>query len=87
MKTRKVRAQTPLQVLASGGVLVVAVRAIPSDGAANRAVMAVLAEASGCPKSSLWLARGGSSREKWIGFRGLSCAQLQQKLENKWAQI
>lgn len=40
------------------------VTAPPADGAANAAVIALVARALGVPKSALTLARGAASREK-----------------------
>ncbi len=48
----------------AGGVLSAKVRAKPVDGAANAAVLALLARALGVPKTSLELLRGATSREK-----------------------
>ena len=49
------------------GRLVVRVRAKPSDGEANAAVMALVAKALGVPNSRLTLLKGATSREKLIG--------------------
>lgn len=48
------------------GKLLVKVRAKPEDGAANQAVIALLAEALGVAPSRLSLLRGASSREKLV---------------------
>ncbi|HEX9995878.1 MAG TPA: DUF167 domain-containing protein [Abditibacterium sp.] len=61
--------------------LVVAVRAAPSDGAANDAVLAVLSAAFGCPKSHLTLVRGHKNREKTVRVAAMSADQIQHKLE------
>jgi uncharacterized protein YggU (UPF0235/DUF167 family) len=45
------------------------VSAPPADGAANAAVIKLLAKALGRPKSALTLLRGGASRDKVIGLR------------------
>ena len=52
------------------GRLLAKVRAKPEDGKANAAVLALLAEALGCPASRLTLLRGATSREKLIGIDG-----------------
>jgi uncharacterized protein YggU (UPF0235/DUF167 family) len=48
------------------GRLLVKVRARPQDGAANDAVLALLAEALGIATSRLRLLRGATSREKLV---------------------
>ena len=42
------------------------VRAKPEDGAANAAVLALLARALGVPRSAVTLLRGATSREKLV---------------------
>jgi len=49
------------------GRLLVKVRARPSDGEANAAVMALVARALAVPASRLTLLKGATSREKLIG--------------------
>ena len=53
----------------AAGELVVKVRTAPEDGKANDAVIALIAEAFGLPKSSLSIARGATSRHKMIAYR------------------
>lgn len=50
------------------GQVQVKVRAKPQDGAANDAVLAMLAKALGVAPSRLTLLRGATSREKQIGL-------------------
>jgi uncharacterized protein YggU (UPF0235/DUF167 family) len=52
-----------------GGRLLVKIRARPQEGAANEAVLALLAQALGMGKSRLSLVRGMTSREKLVQFR------------------
>lgn len=52
-------------VLADGRVEV-KVRAKPQDGAANEAVLALLAQALGCAPSHVELLRGATSRDKLV---------------------
>ena len=52
----------------AGGRLLAKVRAKPTDGEANAAVLALLASALDCPPSRLTLLRGAGSREKLIGI-------------------
>lgn len=53
-------------------VLAVRVRARPADGAANEALLTVLARALDRPRSALSLARGAQSRLKAVVVEGLS---------------
>lgn len=50
------------------GRVVAKVRARPQDGAANKAVLALLAQALGIAPSRLRLLRGATSREKLVQF-------------------
>jgi uncharacterized protein YggU (UPF0235/DUF167 family) len=52
-----------------GGRLLVKIRARAQEGAANEAVLALLAQALGMAKSRLSLVRGMTSREKLVQFR------------------
>lgn len=49
-----------------GAALRVSVTAAPEDGQATRAVIALLAETLGVAPSSISLARGATSRDKWF---------------------
>ena len=60
-----------LETLADGRTVVkVRVRAIAEDGAANRAVMELLAKALGVPKARVRLVSGATSRLKQIAVDG-----------------
>lgn len=61
-------------------VLKVRVRARPVDGAANAALLALLAKALGVSKSAVTLARGGQSRLKRVEVEGLSDDDLRRIL-------
>lgn len=61
-------------------LLKIRVRAPPADGAANAAVLAVIARALGLPKSALSLAAGASARVKQVEVRGLDPADLAARL-------
>lgn len=62
------------------GMLLVSVAAAPAEGAANAAVIEVVAAALGCSKSQVRIERGHKSREKVVCLSGLSapeaCARL-----------
>jgi hypothetical protein len=51
------------------GVFQVRVTAAPADGEANRAVIALLAEAFGVARSRVELVRGAASRDKLFRIR------------------
>lgn len=63
-----------------GAVLRVRVRAAPADGAANRAVAALLAARAGVAASAVELVRGARSRHKLFRVDGLSVADLRGRL-------
>ena len=55
-----------------GDRLKVAITAPPVDGAANEAVTKLLAKSLGCPRASVAIVRGTSSRRKTIHVRGVT---------------
>lgn len=57
-------------------VLKLRVAAAAADGAANAAVLALLAAALGAPKSSLSIAAGHTARVKLIAAEGATAADL-----------
>ena len=57
-----------LEGMNDAGELVVKVRAVPEDGKANDAVIALIAAAFNLPKSTLSIARGTTSRHKIIAY-------------------
>lgn len=61
-------------------VLKVRVRAMPVDGAANAALLAVLAKALGVPRRDVNLARGNQSRLKMVEVAGLSDSEVRERL-------
>jgi uncharacterized protein (TIGR00251 family) len=63
------------------GVLCVRVAARPVEGAANRELLRVLAEALGVRTSALGLRKGARGREKRILVDGLSEAEIVARLE------
>lgn len=62
------------------GAVRVHVTAPPAEGAANAAVLKVLAGALRIPKSSLSIERGGKSREKLVRIAGLIVEDVRAKL-------
>jgi len=56
--------------------LKVRVTAAPADGAANAAIVKVLAEATRIPKSRIEIVAGHASRHKRVLFRGVGAGEL-----------
>lgn len=63
------------------GALGVRVTAPPVEGAANRAVEALLAETLGLPRSAVSVARGERSRDKLVRVAGMTLAEVRTSLE------
>jgi len=63
-----------------GNELKIKVTAPPVDSAANEAVLELLAEILGCARNQLELLRGATSRHKQILVRGITAAQIEDKL-------
>ena len=63
-----------------GDALKVALTAAPVDGAANAALLALLAEALGLPARALRLLHGERSRSKTVHVVGLGAAALRARL-------
>lgn len=61
--------QEGVEGINAAGMLVVKVRAMPEDGAANAAVIGLLAAQFGLPKTSLTITKGVASRHKIIAYR------------------
>lgn len=61
-------------------VLKVRVRAQPVDGAANAALIALLAKALAVPRRDVNLARGSQSRLKMVEIEGLSEEDVRERL-------
>ncbi|GGH02672.1 MAG TPA: hypothetical protein DF715_16690 [Oceanicaulis sp.] len=60
--------------------LKIRVRAVPDKGAANAAVLKLLAKALGVPKSALELVSGQTSRVKMVRIAGLSGGEVGKRL-------
>lgn len=65
---------------ALGEELKLKVTAPPVDSAANEAVLRYLAEVLGCPRGSVQLLRGNTSRHKQILLRNLTIEAVAEKL-------
>lgn len=52
----------------------------PVEGAANRALLALLAATLDLPKSTLAVVRGERSRDKVVAVQGISAAELARRL-------
>ena len=62
------------------GVLRVRVKAPPTGGRANTAMLKLLAKRLGVPSSSLTILRGARSRRKLLAIDGISQAQVDHRL-------
>lgn len=65
--------------VAPSGELLLKVRAAPADGAANNAVVRLLADALDVAPSRLQLVRGATSRVKVVAIEGASSAMLVER--------
>jgi uncharacterized protein (TIGR00251 family) len=65
---------------AQGNELKVKVTAPPVDSAANRAVLELIAETVGRPKSCVMLIRGETSRHKIVLVKGLTPEEVELRL-------
>jgi uncharacterized protein (TIGR00251 family) len=63
-----------------GGALLVRVTAPPVDGAANSAVIEVLAGAFDVPRTAIEIVKGSHGRNKIVAIRGMSREQLLRRL-------
>ena len=62
------------------GALLVRLAAAPVDGAANEALVRILAEALGVPRKAVDLVSGERSRRKRVRIAGLSAADATRRL-------
>ena len=67
---------------AMGDELKIKVTAPPVDSAANEAVLRLFAEALDCPRGSVQLLRGKTSRHKQVLIAGLSAESVAAKLKS-----
>lgn len=52
----------------------------PVEGAANAALLALLAERLGLPKRAVTLVRGETSREKVVAIEGITAEELKKRI-------
>lgn len=64
-----------------GDRIKVAVTAPPVDGAANDAVVALLARVFECPRRDIEVVMGQSSRRKTVRIAGVSANDVQERLD------
>jgi len=64
-----------------GDRIKVAVTAPPVDGAANKAVVEVIARALGVPRSAVEVTAGHSSRRKTVRVAGATAAQVEAAIQ------
>ena len=62
------------------GVLYVKVTALPQKGQANRALLELMAQTLGVPKSALAIIRGYTNRNKVVVIQGLTAEELKDIL-------
>jgi uncharacterized protein len=63
-----------------GGTLRAWLTAPPVEGAANAALLALLAERLGLPKRAVTLVRGETSREKVVAIEGISAEDFSRRI-------
>ncbi len=64
-----------------GTTMHVRVTAPPVDGAANLAIITLLARRLRLPKTSISLVRGAGARDKLVAIEGITAAELRARLE------
>jgi uncharacterized protein (TIGR00251 family) len=64
------------------GMLKVRLTAPPVDGAANEALIALLAECLGLPKRSISIVRGATGRQKVVEIREMTQEAVEQALRS-----
>ena len=69
--------------IGSDGELLVRVRAVPEDGAANEALIRVVAAGLGVPRTAVAIESGSRSRLKRLTVEGISV----ETLHDRWPQI
>jgi uncharacterized protein len=67
----------------ASGTLKVRLTAPPVDGAANEALVALMAEKLAVPRRAITIVRGAAGRQKTLEIAGLTAEMLQQKLAER----
>jgi uncharacterized protein (TIGR00251 family) len=67
-------------ITADASRLLIRLTAPPVEGAANAALLALLAERLRLPRRAFTIVRGAASREKLVAVRGLSAAECWARL-------
>jgi uncharacterized protein (TIGR00251 family) len=75
-----------IETTAEGPALKARVRAVPSDGEANAALLTLLAQWLGVAKSSVRLAHGGKSRVKSVEITGKT-DEIEARLAERLARL
>jgi uncharacterized protein (TIGR00251 family) len=65
-----------------GGALKIALTAPPVDGAANEALVALVAKLLGVPKRDVEIVRGASARDKTLRVTGATAAAIRTLAQN-----
>lgn len=69
------------------GMLRAYVHAPPVEGAANRAVVELLAEVLDCPKSAITVVRGERTRDKVVAIAGIDASELGARLRRAGVDV
>ena len=67
------------------GVLKVRLTAPPVDGAANEALIALLAQRLGLPKRDISIVQGATGRQKTVEIIGMTAEAVEQKIKEKFS--
>ncbi len=62
------------------GAVKVRLRAPPARGAANTALIELIAQQLGVPKQQVWIVSGEASRRKTLAIQGMPLEAVQQRL-------
>ena len=65
------------------GTLRVQLTAPPADGAANEALIALLAERLGLPKRNVSIVRGAASRQKTVEIVGMTGEEVERRMRER----
>lgn len=68
------------ELILDGDILRVKLRAPPVDGAANMALVALVARRLGLPKRAVGIWRGAAAREKVLAITGLDAEGIRRRL-------